>query len=72
MDGLNLFQNNYQQLLALLMIVEQFCDDIRTQFDLDKGANPTFIKGKMTSIPNATNNQKTTKKDIGKRVSTNF
>lgn len=47
MDYLKLFAKNDYQLQCMLKTVQQFKDDIRMDFNLDKCAKATFIKGKI-------------------------
>ena len=43
----------------LLDIIKIFSDDIKMEFGLDKYANATFIKGKLTKTSNIVFNQDT-------------
>ena len=55
---------NDEQLKKLLGIVNTFSNDINMELGLDKCANATFIKGKLTKTFNIVLNQNTTIKDL--------
>ena len=54
MDDLKLFAKNDQQLQGLLKIVNQFSDDLRMEFGLDKCAKATCFRGKLLKAKNIT------------------
>ena len=54
MDDFKLFAKNDQQLQGLLKIVNQFSDDLRMEFGLDKCAKATCFRGKLLKAKNIT------------------
>ena len=67
MDDLKLYAVNDEQLKKLLGIVNTFSNDINMELGLDKCANATFIKGKLTKTSNIVLNQDTLKSRIWTR-----
>ena len=49
MDDLKLYGKNDKGLDRLLCTVKKFSDDVGMKFGLDKFANATFIRGRLTS-----------------------
>ena len=64
MDDLKLFTKDDNDLEGLLQTVKKFSDDIGMSFGLDKCAEATFKRGKLTGTTSAQLDQNTVIKDL--------
>ena len=64
MDDLKLFTKDDNDLEGLLKTVKKFSDDIGMSFGLDKCAEATFKRGKLTGTTSVQLDQNTVIKDL--------